>query len=75
MEACLGLRPPSELEKMAHEAETSQPSDPDPEMSYYQGAVFAFCGKKEAALQCSRPPSTELLCPLESAFRSSAEQS
>jgi hypothetical protein len=35
---------------MAREAETSQPSDPDPEMSYYQGAIFAFFGKKEAAL-------------------------
>jgi tetratricopeptide (TPR) repeat protein len=50
LEACLGLRPPSELERMAREAETSQPSDPDPEMSYYQGAIFAFFGKKEAAL-------------------------
>ena len=22
---------------------------PDPELSYYQGAIFAYCGKKEAA--------------------------
>jgi TolB-like protein len=50
LEACLGLRPPAELDRLAHEAETSQPSDPDPEISYFQGAVFAFCGKKEAAL-------------------------
>ena len=49
MEACLGLRPPSELDRMAHDAETSQPSDPDPELSYYQGAIFAYCGKKAAA--------------------------
>ena len=34
---------------MAHEAETSGPSDPDPEISYYQGAIFAYAGKKEAA--------------------------
>ena len=50
MEACLGLRPRSELHRLAHEAETSGPSDPDPEMSYYQGAIFAYCGKKDAAL-------------------------
>ncbi len=49
LEACL-LGPPSQLDKLAQEAETSQPSDPDPELSYYQGAIFAFCGKKEAAL-------------------------
>ncbi len=50
MEACVGLRPPSELDRMAHEAETSGPSDPDPELSYLQGSIFAYCGKKDAAL-------------------------
>jgi hypothetical protein len=50
MEACLGLRPASELDRMAHEAETGQPSDPDPELAYYQGAIFASCGKNAAAL-------------------------
>ncbi len=49
VEACLGLRPPSELDRMAHEAETSGPSDPDPENSYYQGTLFAYAGKREAA--------------------------
>jgi tetratricopeptide (TPR) repeat protein len=49
VEAVLGLRPVSELDRMAHEAESSQPSDPDPELSYYQGALFAYSGKKEAA--------------------------
>jgi eukaryotic-like serine/threonine-protein kinase len=48
-EACLGLRPPSELDRIAHDAETSGPSDPDPENSYYQGTLFAYAGKKEAA--------------------------
>ena len=50
LEACVGLRPPSELDRMAHDAETSQPSDPDPEASYYQGTIYAYCGKKDAAL-------------------------
>ena len=49
-EACLGLRPPSELDRLAHEAETTQPAEPDPEIWYYQGALFGYCGKKEAAL-------------------------
>jgi eukaryotic-like serine/threonine-protein kinase len=49
MEACLGLRPPAELDRMARDAETSGPSDPDPETSYYQGTLFAYAGKREAA--------------------------
>jgi serine/threonine protein kinase/tetratricopeptide (TPR) repeat protein len=50
LEACLGLRPPSELDRMAHDAETSLPTEPDPETWYYQGSLFAYCGKKQAAL-------------------------
>jgi serine/threonine protein kinase len=49
MEAVVGLRPPSELDRMAHDAETSGPSDPDPELSYYQGTLFAYAGKRAAA--------------------------
>ena len=50
MEACLGLRPAADLERMAQEAETSMPSEPDAETWYYQGTIFAYCGKKQAAL-------------------------
>jgi serine/threonine protein kinase/tetratricopeptide (TPR) repeat protein len=50
LEACLQLRPASELDRMAQEAETSLPTEPDPETWYYQGALFAYCGKKQAAL-------------------------
>ncbi len=49
VEACVGLRPQSELDRMAHEAETSGSLDPDPENSYYEGTLFAYCGKTEAA--------------------------
>jgi eukaryotic-like serine/threonine-protein kinase len=49
VQACL-LGPSSDLDRIAHEDETSLPSDPDPELSYYQGAILAYCGKKEAAL-------------------------
>jgi eukaryotic-like serine/threonine-protein kinase len=49
LEACL-LGPASDLDKIAQEDETGQPTDPDPELSYYQGSILAYCGKKEAAL-------------------------
>ena len=42
-EACLQLRPAAELDRMAQDAETSQPAEPDPETWYYQGALFAYC--------------------------------
>jgi hypothetical protein len=35
---------------MAQEAESTLPTEPDPETWYYQGALFAYCGKKQAAL-------------------------
>ena len=50
LEACLGLRPASELDRIAHDDETNLPSDADPETWYYQGAILAYCGKKSAAL-------------------------
>jgi hypothetical protein len=49
LESCLQLRPAADLDRIAHEAETSLPTDPDPETWYYQGALFAYCGKKQAA--------------------------
>jgi hypothetical protein len=50
LEACLQLRPAADLDRMAQEAETSLPTEADAEMWYYQGALFAYCGKKQAAL-------------------------
>jgi serine/threonine protein kinase/tetratricopeptide (TPR) repeat protein len=50
LEACLQLRPAADLDRMAQEAETSLPTEPDPETWYYQGALFAYCGKKQAGL-------------------------
>jgi TolB-like protein len=49
LQACL-VGPASELDRIAHEDEVGQPTDPDPELSYYQGSILAYCGKKEAAL-------------------------
>jgi eukaryotic-like serine/threonine-protein kinase len=50
LEACLQLRPAADLDRIASDAETNLPTDPDPETWYYEGALFAFCGKKQAAL-------------------------
>jgi eukaryotic-like serine/threonine-protein kinase len=50
LEACLGIRSSSELDRMAAEAETNVPAESDAETWYYQGTIFAFCGKKQAAL-------------------------
>jgi eukaryotic-like serine/threonine-protein kinase len=49
LESCLQLRPPADLDQLAHEAETSLPTERDVETWYYQGALFAYCGKKLAA--------------------------
>jgi TolB-like protein len=50
MEACVGLRPQSELDRIAQQDLTTQPAESDPEIWYYQGAILGYCGKKEAAL-------------------------
>jgi TolB-like protein len=50
LESCLQLRPAGDLDRIAADAETNLPTDPDPETWYYEGALFAFCGKKQAAL-------------------------
>ncbi len=50
LEACLGLRPPEEADQIAHEAETTPPAAPDSELLYYEGALLADCGKRQAAL-------------------------
>lgn len=49
LEACLQPRP-ADLDRLAQEAETTLPTDPDPENWYNEAAVFAYCGKEGAAL-------------------------
>ena len=61
-EAVLQLRPSSELDRIAHEAETTQPSDPDPELWYYQGALLGYAGKNDAALHMLRSAVQQNYC-------------
>jgi serine/threonine protein kinase/tetratricopeptide (TPR) repeat protein len=50
LEACLGMRPASELDKIVAETETTVLAEPDPEPWYYEGTIMAFCGKPAIAL-------------------------
>jgi eukaryotic-like serine/threonine-protein kinase len=51
LEACLGLRPYSYAQDLAKQAETTAPAAPDAEILYYQGALFADCGLRPAAMR------------------------
>ena len=50
LEVCLGMRPPSESDKITTEAEASVLAETDPERWYYEGTIMAYCGKPEIAL-------------------------
>jgi hypothetical protein len=50
LESCLQLRPASDLDRLAEDAEASFPADPDPETWYYEASLFAYCGKPKAAI-------------------------
>jgi TolB-like protein/tetratricopeptide (TPR) repeat protein/predicted Ser/Thr protein kinase len=52
-QACLRLRPATELDSLARAAETG-PNDADPEILYYQGSMLSFGGKKSASAQMIR---------------------
>lgn len=54
LEAVVGLRPASELDRMSREASTLVSAGEDPETSYQQGAELAIVGKKDAALHLLR---------------------
>jgi eukaryotic-like serine/threonine-protein kinase len=49
LQACL-MGPSAELERLARVAETAPQTEVDSESNYDQGAIFAYCGKRNAAL-------------------------
>jgi TolB-like protein len=81
LEACLGLRPASDLDRIANDAETAVLAGFDPEPWYYWGTVMAFCGKKDIALHMIGAAVDQNYCaydalmadPLLQKLRSSAE--
>jgi eukaryotic-like serine/threonine-protein kinase len=54
LESVVGLRPASELDRIAQEDTTNLVVGDDPERSYSQGAVLAYAGKKDAAVHMIR---------------------
>jgi eukaryotic-like serine/threonine-protein kinase len=64
VEAALGLRPAVELDRMAQEAMTRTATGDDPEPLYYVASMFAFAGKKEAALHTMRLAIDQNYCAL-----------
>ena len=49
MEACLQPQPPANIDKLVQETEASTLAEADPEEWYHQGALLAYCGKKDTA--------------------------
>jgi eukaryotic-like serine/threonine-protein kinase len=49
LEACLQIRPASQLDTIVRNTEAAVLADPDPEPRYYEGAVLSFCGRQDAA--------------------------
>jgi len=80
-EACLGMRPSSELDKVASDTETSVLAEPDPEPWYYEGTIMAYCGKPDIALHMINAAVAQNYCsysallsdPLLAKMRSSKE--
>ncbi len=50
LEACLQPKPGPELDRIAHQLDTGEVVELDPELLYYQGAILGYCGKNQAAL-------------------------
>jgi eukaryotic-like serine/threonine-protein kinase len=81
LESCLGVRPASESDRLAQQAETAVLAEPDPEPWYYWGTAMAYCGKKEIALHMINAAVEQNYCaysallmdPLLQKLRSSAE--
>src|SRR4029077_4941342 len=57
--------PPADLDQLAHDAETSLATEPNPETWYYQGSLFAYCGKKQAALHLLQSAVKQNYCAYE----------
>jgi eukaryotic-like serine/threonine-protein kinase len=53
-EAVLGVRPQTELDRLAQEDSTSLAAGDDPETAYQRGAELAYAGKKDAAVHMLR---------------------
>jgi hypothetical protein len=62
LEAAVGLRPSTELDRLAQESTTLLAATDDPEPAYREGAVLAFVGKKDAAVHLIRTAIEQNYC-------------
>jgi serine/threonine protein kinase len=49
--ACTQPQLPTDIDRIAREAESSAMTEPDPEAWYHVGALMAYCGQKDSALR------------------------
>src|SRR5258708_7717550 len=49
--ACTQAQGPTDIDRIAREAEASVMTEPDPEEWYRVGALMAYCGQKDAAMR------------------------
>ncbi|OLB24013.1 MAG: hypothetical protein AUH15_01955 [Acidobacteriales bacterium 13_2_20CM_55_8] len=81
VEACLQERPPSDMNRIVRETESSILAEPDPEPHYFHGAHMAYCDQKESALRLLKSAIAHNYCslkalqadPLLAKLRSTAE--
>jgi Tfp pilus assembly protein PilF len=62
VEACLQERPPSDMNRIVHEAESSILAEPDPEPHYFNGATMASCDQKESAVRLLKSAISKNYC-------------
>jgi TolB-like protein/Tfp pilus assembly protein PilF len=62
VEACLQERPPSDMNRIVHEAESSILAEPDPEPRYFNGATMASCDQKESAVRLLKSAISKNYC-------------
>ena len=81
LQACLNKAPEKEVHKLALAAQDALLPEQDSELKYYQGALLAACGEKQAALAFLRKAVSENYCahealqsdPLLASLRGDAE--
>ena len=62
IEACLQLRPPSEVDAIVQKATSAALAETDSEPRFYVASILAFCGKKEPATRLLRSAIAQNYC-------------
>jgi len=62
LQACLAQSPATEIHRLAQLSESELLPEQDSELKYYQGAVLAACGEKQAAFEFLRKAVSENYC-------------